>query len=278
MRNASDDLSESPDQLEHRLAGVILPRGHILTAYSGGVDSTLVAAVARRTLERDNAPAVIGDSASLPRRELEEARAIARQLDLNLIEINPGEQGDAEYRANAPDRCYHCKSHLYDSVHKLAAEMRIPWIANGTNADDLSDHRPGLRAASESNVISPLLEAGMNKQQVRLLARHLNLPNADKPAAACLASRIPYGTSVTPERLSAIERAEDSLHELGFTGFRVRHHETVARIELPPDQWDKMLDATTRASVLEQLRAIGYTHITLDLAGFRSGSGNLMLK
>lgn len=270
-------MDASPAQLEERLAEVIRPRGRVLTAYSGGVDSTLVAAVARRTLGRDAAPAVIGDSASLPRRELEEARGLARQLDLNLIEINPGEQDDPDYQANAGNRCYFCKTHLYQSLHKLAEELGFPWIANGTNRDDLGDHRPGLKAAEESRVISPLLEAGFSKAQVRALAHHLGLPNADKPAAACLASRIPYGTQVTPQRLTAIERAEDALYELGFRGFRVRHHETIARIELPPDQWPRLLDEATRSQVIERVKAAGYLYIALDLAGFRSGSGNEVL-
>jgi pyridinium-3,5-biscarboxylic acid mononucleotide sulfurtransferase len=270
-------MDQAPQQLEARLAAVIRPRGRMLTAYSGGVDSTLVAAVARRTLGLDAAPAVIGDSASLPRRELDGARELARQLDLKLIEINPGEQDDPNYRANAGDRCYFCKTHLYESLHKLAQELNFPWIANGTNCDDLGDHRPGLKAAAESRVISPLLDAGFGKAQVRVLAAHLGLPNAQKPAAACLASRIPYGVQVTPERLTAIERAEDALYELGFRGFRVRHHETVARIELPVDQWPRLLDEATRAPVIERLKAAGYVYVALDLGGFQSGSGNALL-
>jgi len=266
-----------PEELEQRLAEVIRPRARVLTAYSGGVDSTLVAAVARRTLGRDAAPAVIGDSASLPRRELQEARRLACDLDLKLIEMNPGEQEDPNYQANAGNRCYFCKTHLYESLHKLADQLGFPWIANGTNRDDLGDHRPGLKAAEESLVISPLLEAGFGKAEVRALARHLGLPNADKPAAACLASRIPYGTPVTPQRLTAIEGAEEALHELGFRGFRVRHHETVARIELPPDQWPRLLDEHIRSQVIDRVKAAGYTYVALDLAGFRSGSGNAVL-
>lgn len=265
------------DELADRLAAVIAPRGRLLTAYSGGVDSTLVAVAARRTLGRDAAPAAIGDSASLPRRELNEARTIARQMDFELIEVSPGEQSDTRYQANAGDRCYFCKTHLYATLHELAARRGIPYIANGTNADDPGDHRPGLRAADEAEIVSPLLEAGFTKQDVRTLARHWNLPNADKPAAACLASRIPYGTAVTPERLTRVEQAEDVLHALGFRGFRVRHHETVARIELPPDQWPRLLEPGRRDEVIDRLRALDYTYVALDLAGFRSGSGNALL-
>jgi uncharacterized protein len=260
-----------------RLTAAIAPRGRVITAYSGGIDSTLVAAVARRTLGKSNAPAAIGDSASLPRHEYREAVDLAQQLDLELIEVRPGEQADDRYRANQGDRCYFCKSHLYESLHTLAAERGIAWIANGTNTDDLGDHRPGLIAASEAQVISPLVEAGLGKADVRDAAKQLGLPNWDKPAAACLASRIAYGTPVTLERLSQVERAEDLLRELNFRGFRVRHHEQVARLEVPWDQMPRLMEEPTRARVVEGLKALGYLYVTLDLEGFRSGSGNVVL-
>ena len=267
-----------PASLEADLADAIRPRARLLTAYSGGVDSPLVALMARRVLGRDAAPAVVGDSASLPRNELTEARRLADALDLQLIEVNPGEQDDPDYQANAGNRCYFCKSHLYDALGELAAQLNISFIANGTNLDDLGDHRPGLTAASEAQVVSPLVDARFNKSDVRALAEHLNLPNADKPAAACLASRIPYGTEVTPQRLTMIEQAESALRDLGFTGFRVRHHESVARIELPLDQLPRMIDDDLRQQIVERLTAVGYTYVALDLAGFRSGSGNAVLQ
>ncbi|MBI1368125.1 MAG: ATP-dependent sacrificial sulfur transferase LarE [Planctomycetes bacterium] len=267
-------MTEHVTELQSRLAAVIEPRGRLLTAYSGGVDSTLVAVMARRVLGRDNAPAAIGDSASLPRSELDEARRLAHELDLQLIEINPGEQADASYQANAPDRCYHCKSHLYESLHHLAASLNIAYIANGSNTDDLGDYRPGLEAAREAQIVSPLLEAGFTKRDIRVLAECMGLPNADKPAAACLASRIPYGTPVTPERLAMVERAELELHKLGFTGVRVRHHETVARIEVPLDQLPRFIASGTREKVVDRLKAAGYLYVTLDLAGYRTGSTN----
>ncbi|MBI1374803.1 MAG: ATP-dependent sacrificial sulfur transferase LarE [Phycisphaera sp.] len=271
-------MNAEVSQLEQKLAAVIRPRGRMLTAFSGGVDSTVVAAVARRVLGRDNAPAAIGDSASVPRRELDEARAIARQLDLDLIEAAPAEQDDDLYVANAADRCFHCKTHLYIALRAIADIRGIEHIANGSNVDDLGDYRPGLEAAAEARVISPLVEAGMTKADVRALAEALGLPNADKPAAACLASRIPYGTAVTPQRLATVERAEQALYDLGFRGFRVRHHETVARIEAPRDQMPRLLDPGVSAQVVDALRRIGYTYVTLDLAGFSSGSGNLLLQ
>lgn len=270
-------IKMDPSAWAAKLASAIHPRGKMITAYSGGVDSTVVAAVARRELGKQAAPAAIGDSASLPRHELDEARQIARQLDLELVEVNPNEQQSADYQANKGDRCYHCKSHLYDTLHRYAAQHKIPWIANGTNTDDLGDHRPGLVAAAERNIISPLLDAQMGKREVRMVAEWLKLPNADKPAAACLASRLAYGTPVTLARLTQVEAAETALRNLGFRGFRVRHHETVARIELPLDQLPRMLDPEIRTRVTEQIKAAGYHYVSLDLDGFRSGSANVTL-
>jgi uncharacterized protein len=271
---------QTPTQVQallQTLEDAIRPHGRALTAYSGGVDSTLVAAVARRTLGQDNAPAVIGDSPSLPRAELAEARQLADALGLRLVVITPGEQADPGYQRNAGDRCYYCKSHLYEHLHAYARDHGFDVIFNGTNTDDLGDHRPGLRAADEARVVSPLVDAGLGKAEVRALAEHLGLPNADKPAAACLASRIPYGTPVTLERLRQVEQAEAGLKALGFTGLRVRHHEQVARIELPADQLQSMLDPGVRRKAAEAVKAAGFLYVSLDLEGFRSGSGNVAL-
>lgn len=273
---AGDPYSEGADALA-RLKAVIARYDRVLTAYSGGIDSTLVAVVARQVLGKPNAPAVIGDSPSLPRAELAQARQIASDLDLDLVVIAPNEQHDPGYIANAGDRCYYCKTHLYQQLQVFAAAQGYATIFNGTNRDDLGDHRPGLRAADEAQVVSPLVEAGLDKRAVRLLAEYLKLPNADKPAAACLASRIPYGTPVTLERLSQIERAEAALQALGFVGLRVRHHEQVARIELPADQMQQMLDPDVRQEVAAAVKAAGFLYVSLDLEGFRSGSGNVAL-
>lgn len=248
-----------------------------MTAYSGGIDSTLVAVAAHRALGPDNALAVIGDSPSLPRYELDQAVALAGRLGLNLRVVEPNEQHDPGYQRNAGDRCYFCKTHLYDTLHRTAKDLGYRYIANGTNADDLGDHRPGLIAAEEAQVISPLLEAELDKQAVRDLARHLDLPNADKPAAACLASRIPYGMEVTLERLAQVEQAEDALRDLGLTGFRVRHHDQVARIELPIDQIPRFMDPKIREKAVAAIKKAGFTFVSLDLEGFRSGSGNVLL-
>jgi uncharacterized protein len=269
-------MPADPADLEARLQAAIRPRARLLTAFSGGIDSTLVATAARRFLGRENAPAALGDSPSLPRRELLDAQRIAEQLDIELLIVQPDEQADPRYQANAPDRCYFCKTHLYHTLQVLAARLAVPWIANGTNADDPADHRPGLRAADEARIVSPLLEARLTKADVRTLAAHWNLPNAHKPAAACLASRIPHGSAVTDARLRSVELAEDALLDLGFSGLRVRHHDAIARIELPIDQLHRALSEPARSQILSRLTALGFTYITLDLAGFRSGSGNLV--
>ena len=272
-----DQIQSGTEAMLTRLEESIRARGRMITAYSGGVDSTLVAAVARRELGKENAPAVIGDSPSLPRYEFEQAKLIARELDLDLIEVKPGEQDDDGYRANAGDRCYFCKTYLYEALLKISSEHGIQYIANGTNTDDLGDHRPGLIAAHEAQVVSPLIEAGLGKDDVRALAKALGMSNWDKPAAACLASRVPYGVEVTPEILSQVEKAEDVLRGLGFTGFRVRHHGQVARIELPLDQAARLMEEGVRVAVAEGVRGAGYLYVSLDLEGFRSGSGNLAL-
>ncbi|MFK7790499.1 MAG: ATP-dependent sacrificial sulfur transferase LarE [Phycisphaeraceae bacterium] len=272
MKTQNDTLTKLA-----RLQAVVGRYDRVLTAYSGGIDSTLVAAVARQVLGRDNAPAVIGDSPSLPRSEFSEAKQLADGLGLNLIIIAPNEQNDPGYQANAGDRCYYCKTHLYDQLQAYAVKHQYATIFNGTNADDLGGHRPGLDAADEAKVVAPLVEAGLDKADVRELAQHLNLPNWDKPAAACLASRIPYGTEVTLERLSQVEQAEAALRELGFIGLRVRHHEQVARIELPADQMQQILDPNVRLKVANAIKAAGFLYVALDLEGFRSGSGNVAL-
>jgi uncharacterized protein len=269
-------VSSSAETLS-RLETIIRPRRRIVTAFSGGVDSTLVAVVARKVLGKTEAPAVIGDSASLPRSELAAAQQLAAQWDLDLIEAAPGEQDDPAYRANAPDRCYHCKSHLYETLQKVAEARAIPFIANGTNLDDLDDIRPGLRAADEAQVISPLLDAGMTKADVRAVAQLVGLPNADKPASACLASRIPFGTEVTTERLAMVEAAEAILQALGFAGVRVRHHEQVARIEVSLDQVARLFDASISAQVIAKFNEVGFAHVAVDLAGYHSGSTHLSM-
>jgi uncharacterized protein len=244
----------------------------VAVAYSGGVDSTLVLKLALDCLDEGRVVALTAVSASVPSSELEEAQAIARQMGARHVLIESRETEDARYLANAPNRCYFCKSDVYGRLIDYAEREGYKVVIDGTNADDADDHRPGRQAARERGVRSPLQEAGFNKQEIRNLARALELPNWDKPAAACLASRVPYGTPITLEILSQVEQAELALKEMGFGQLRVRHHDHIARIEVAPDDFSDVL--MYRGEILEKLEALGYTYVTLDLAGFRSGSMN----
>ncbi len=241
-----------------------------LTAYSGGVDSAVVAAYAHRVLG-SRALACIGVSPSYPEREQHEAIALAERLGMAYRLVEPGEQQDQSYAANPTDRCYYCKTHLYRVLEILAKEERWAVVLDGTNADDLSDVRPGRVAAGEHGVRSPLVELGIDKASVRDLAARIGLPVWDKPASACLASRVPHGTAITPDLLHQIERAEDALIALGLRQLRVRHHGDVARIEVPVADFERVM--ADRAAIVDGVRAAGYRHVCLDLAGFRSGAG-----
>jgi uncharacterized protein len=235
------------------------------------VDSALVAVVARRVLGRDRALAALGVSESLPRVQREQAVAIARQFDLNLIEIETGELRNPNYVANAPDRCYHCKSELWAKLTAAARERGVEVVADGTNLDDLGEHRPGLKAQKLWGVRSPLVEAGYAKARVREEARRLEIPIWNAPAAPCLSSRIMYGLSVTRERLRQVERGEEFLRSLGVRGdMRVRHRGSEARIEVSPSEF--ALVRRNAASIGKVLLELGFERVTLDLKGYRRGS------
>jgi len=251
--------------LEEHLRG--LPR--VVVALSGGVDSSVVAVAARRALGA-NARAITGVSGSLSTTELEEIRAFARAHDLLHEEVTTDEGERPEYLANNPDRCFHCKDSLYRALSAIAAHAGEAIVVDGVHKGDLEGHRPGLLAAEKHGVRSPLLELGYAKETVREIARHLGLQNAERAAEPCLASRVAYGLEVRPERLDAVARAEASLKALGFSRVRVRHHGEIARIEVP---FSMLEDATKNApAIVEAVRAAGFTWVTLDLAGLRSGS------
>lgn len=242
-----------------------------LVAYSGGVDSALVMAVAHQELG-ERALACIGVSPSYPTREMRDAIKLAEMLGVPFRLIDTEEHLDPNYAANLADRCYYCKTELHDQLQAVARAEGWAAILDGNNASDLGDFRPGMAAAREHGVRSPLLEAGITKAEVRELAQALGLSVWDKPAMACLSSRVPHGTPITPELLRQIESAEDTLVGLGFSQFRVRHHGDIARIELPADDLPAAL--AQRAAIVASVEAAGYRFVTLDLAGFRSGSLN----
>jgi uncharacterized protein len=249
----------------------------LIVAYSGGVDSAYLAYVATQALE-DRAVCVTADSPSYPDRHRALAIRIAAQFHLNHQIIATNEMAREEYRANPANRCYYCKHELYTQLTELAREQNIPVIADGSNADDRGDYRPGRQAAREFGVRSPLDEVGLTKDEIRELSRQAGLPTWDEPASACLSSRIPYFSEVTDEKLRMIERAETVLRDLGFRVCRVRHHDTIARLELGRDEMARAQDPEVAEAIDRELRAIGYAHVTVDLRGYRLGSLNEALK
>ncbi len=263
------DSTASLDDVLHQLRVWMSSFSSVLVAYSGGVDSALVLAVAHE-VHGDRALGCIGVSPSYPQRELQAATVLARRIGVSYRLIDTQEHLDARYSANPGNRCYFCKSELYNRLSALAAEVHSEVILDGTNYSDLGDHRPGHAAALERGVRSPLAELGITKSMVRDLARQLDLPVWDKPASPCLASRVPTGVAIVPQLLSRIEKAEDVLVRLGFTDFRVRHHGDVARIELPIHQFPHAM--LHRDEIVAGVQAAGYRFVSLDLGGLRSGS------
>ena len=261
---------------ESRLAAELRALGRVLVAYSGGVDSAYLAWAARRELG-ENMLAVIADSASLARTQLADAIAFANEQGIPLEVIATSELDRPEYARNDGQRCFHCKDELFAVMETLCSDRGFDAIAYGVNVDDQGDFRPGQKAAGEHHVAAPLLVAGLNKQDIRELARHAGLRIWDKPASACLSSRIEYGRPVTREALAVVERGEEAIRALGFRQFRVRHHGEIVRIEIARDELVRALDPAMAAEFTGIFKSLGFKFVTLDLEGFRSGSMNSLL-
>lgn len=261
-----------------RLLAVLAGYGRVAVAFSGGIDSTVVAKAAQIACG-DRAVAVTADSQSLASGEREEAAELARLIGIRHRVIETAEFANPDYLKNAPDRCYFCKTELYERLESLLPELDVDVIANGANLDDRGDYRPGMQAAHEHRVVSPLIDAELTKADVRELAKAWGLPTWDKPASPCLSSRIAYGLEVTPERIRRVDEAEQFLrHELGLRELRVRHEANdLARIEVPLDALPRLIEVAARSHIAAKLHSLGFKYITLDLDGFRSGSMNQVL-
>ncbi len=263
-------------QKEEHLVQILTDLQSVVVGFSGGVDSAYLAYVANRVLGK-NALCVTAESPSYPTFQKKETMEFVVRFKLNHLIIQSEELDNPEYRENAPNRCYFCKSELFSKLEAIASEQGYRYVIDGTNSDDLGDFRPGRKAASEHFVHSPLLQAQMTKLDIREMSRRAGLPTWDKPALPCLSSRFPYGTSISAEKLSVVDRGENILRNFDFRIFRVRYHDELVRLEFSPDELPKALNLTMAAILVKEFKALGFKYVTIDLEGYRSGSLNEVL-